>query len=63
MPTVDLVVADTMGLWIDVARPELESLLSRVHGVVMNEEEAASSVKEKKSLQKRMLVSAQKAES
>ena len=31
-----------MGLWIDVARPELESLLSRVHGVVMNEEEAAS---------------------
>ena len=42
MPSVDLAVADTMGLWIDVARPELESLLSRVHGVVMNEEEAAS---------------------
>ena len=42
MPSVDLAVADTMGLWIDVARPELESLLTRVHGVVMNEEEAAS---------------------
>ena len=42
MPSVDLCVADTMGLWIDVARPELESLLARVHGVVMNEEEAAS---------------------
>ena len=42
MPSVALAVADTMGLWIDVARPELESLLSRVHGVVMNEEEAAS---------------------
>ena len=39
MPSVDLAVADTMGLWIDVAT-ELESLLSRVHGVVMNEEEA-----------------------
>ena len=42
MPSVDLAVADTMGLWIDVARPDLEALLGRVHGVVMNEEEAAA---------------------
>ena len=42
MASVELAVADTMGLWIDVARPDLESLLTRVHGVVMNEEEAAS---------------------
>ena len=41
MPSVELAVADTMGLWIDVARPDLESLLAQVHGVVMNEEEAA----------------------
>ena len=35
-----LVVADTMNLWIDTKLGELEQLLRRVHGLVLNEEEA-----------------------
>jgi len=35
-----LVVADTMNLWIDIKRGELEELLRKVHGLVLNEEEA-----------------------
>jgi len=36
----ELVVADTMNLWIDTKLGELEALLRRVHGLVLNEEEA-----------------------
>ncbi|HEX6886106.1 MAG TPA: PfkB family carbohydrate kinase [Planctomycetota bacterium] len=36
----ELVVADTMNLWIDTRRDELEALLGRIHGLVLNEEEA-----------------------
>ncbi len=36
----DLVVADTMNLWIDSKRGDLEGLLRRVHGLVLNDEEA-----------------------
>lgn len=35
-----LVVADTMNLWIDIKLGELEELLRRIHGLVVNEEEA-----------------------
>ena len=34
------VVADTMNLWIDTKLGELEVLLKRIHGLVLNEEEA-----------------------
>lgn len=33
-------VADTMNLWIDVARTELDELLTRVDGLILNDEEA-----------------------
>ena len=35
-----LVVADTMNLWINTARPELEKLLGMIHGLVLNDGEA-----------------------
>jgi cytidine kinase len=35
-----LVVADTMNLWIDIARPALLDLLKRVDGLVLNDGEA-----------------------
>ena len=35
-----LVGADTMNLWIDIARPELETLLRRVPLLIINDEEA-----------------------
>jgi sugar/nucleoside kinase (ribokinase family) len=35
-----LVVADTMNLWIDIKLGDLEQLLRKVHGLVINEEEA-----------------------
>ena len=35
-----LVVADTMNLWIDIKLGDLEQLLGKVHGLVINEEEA-----------------------
>jgi len=37
---VDFVVVDTMDLWIQTARDELLSLLKRVDGLVLNDEEA-----------------------
>lgn len=33
-------VADTMNLWIDIARPDLEALLKRIDGLILNDEEA-----------------------
>ena len=36
----DLVVADTMNLWIDIARPELDALMQRIDGLVINDSEA-----------------------
>ncbi|OUU26252.1 MAG: sugar kinase [Planctomycetia bacterium TMED53] len=33
-------VVDTMDLWIDIARPDLESLLARVDALVLNDEES-----------------------
>ena len=35
-----LVVADTMNLWINTARPELVKLLGMIHGLVLNDGEA-----------------------
>jgi cytidine kinase len=40
LPRRELVVADTMDLWIKVARAELEALLKRVDGLVLNYDEA-----------------------
>ncbi|HEX7009713.1 MAG TPA: PfkB family carbohydrate kinase [Phycisphaeraceae bacterium] len=40
-PRVRLVVADTMDLWIRTARPELEQLLQKLDGLVLNDAEAA----------------------
>jgi len=40
-PNRKLAVADTMDLWINIAHAELMSLLERVDGVVLNDEEAA----------------------
>ena len=34
------VMADTMNLWIDIARDDLEALLRRVDAIVLNDEEA-----------------------
>ena len=39
-PDAKLVVADTMDLWITIAKPELEQLLSKVDGLVLNFDEA-----------------------
>ncbi|MDR2346018.1 MAG: PfkB family carbohydrate kinase [Planctomycetaceae bacterium] len=36
----DLVVADTMDLWINIAREELNNLISRIDGLVLNDSEA-----------------------
>jgi sugar/nucleoside kinase (ribokinase family) len=41
------VLADTRGLWIEVARPDLERLLPRVDLFVLNEDEAVSLTGEK----------------
>lgn len=35
-----LIVADTMNLWIETERPNLLELLSRIHGLVLNDGEA-----------------------
>jgi len=40
LPQAEFVVADTMNLWIDIARPDLLALLKRVDGIVLNDEEA-----------------------
>jgi sugar/nucleoside kinase (ribokinase family) len=39
-PKRRLAVADTMDLWINTARPELEALLKKVDGLVLNYDEA-----------------------
>jgi sugar/nucleoside kinase (ribokinase family) len=39
-PGRQLVVADTMDLWINIARPELDALLKRLDGIVLNDSEA-----------------------
>ncbi len=39
-PGAQLVVADTMDLWINTQRKELEELLQRIDGLVMNDSEA-----------------------
>lgn len=36
----DLVVADTMNLWINIARNDLDALLKRIDGLVLNDSEA-----------------------
>jgi len=36
----DLVVADTMNLWIDIARPDLDTLMKRIDGLIINDSEA-----------------------
>ena len=40
MPGAALCVADTMDLWINVARDELNTLLKRIDGLVLNDSEA-----------------------
>jgi sugar/nucleoside kinase (ribokinase family) len=40
MTAPKLVVADTMNLWIDIARGDLFEVLRRVDGIVLNDEEA-----------------------
>jgi len=36
----EFVVADTMNLWIDIAKDDLHALLKRIDGLVLNDEEA-----------------------
>ena len=36
----DLVVADTMNLWINTTRPDLDTLMKRIDGLVINDSEA-----------------------
>jgi len=36
----NLIVADTMNLWINIARPELDALMKRIDGLVINDSEA-----------------------
>lgn len=40
IPDVQLVVADTMDLWINIQRDELLALLKRLDGIVLNDSEA-----------------------
>ena len=40
VPRPEFVVADTMNLWIDIARDELMALLPRIDGLILNDEEA-----------------------
>ena len=35
-----LVAADTMNLWINIKRPDLEKMLSKIHTIMLNDEEA-----------------------
>lgn len=39
-PDAKFVVADTMDLWINIAREELEALMKRLDGLVLNDSEA-----------------------
>jgi hypothetical protein len=40
LPARKLTVADTMDLWINIAKPDLTALLSKIDGVVLNYDEA-----------------------
>ncbi len=40
LPNAELVVADTMDLWINIARDELLDLFKRIDGLVLNDSEA-----------------------
>jgi sugar/nucleoside kinase (ribokinase family) len=40
LKSVKLAVADTMNLWIQTERQQLEKLLSKIHGLVLNDGEA-----------------------
>lgn len=40
VPRPEFVVADTMNLWIDIARDELMALLPKLDGLILNDEEA-----------------------
>jgi sugar/nucleoside kinase (ribokinase family) len=40
VPGAQLIVADTMNLWINIQRPQLLELLAMIHGLVLNEGEA-----------------------
>src|SRR3954464_14299559 len=40
LKSAKLIVADTMNLWIQTERPELCKLLSKIHGLVLNDGEA-----------------------
>ncbi len=40
VPDAELTVADTMNLWIDIARADLDRLLKRIDGLVLNDSEA-----------------------
>jgi sugar/nucleoside kinase (ribokinase family) len=40
VPDAKLTVADTMDLWINIQRDELEALLKRIDGLVLNDSEA-----------------------
>jgi sugar/nucleoside kinase (ribokinase family) len=40
LPKARLIVADTMDLWINIARAELDVLLTRIDGLVLNYDEA-----------------------
>ena len=39
-PNRTLAVADTMDLWIETARPQLENLIAKIDGLVLNDSEA-----------------------
>jgi sugar/nucleoside kinase (ribokinase family) len=40
LPRAQFVAADTMNLWIDITRPELEAVIRRVNLLVVNDEES-----------------------
>jgi sugar/nucleoside kinase (ribokinase family) len=40
LKSAQLIVADTMNLWIQTEQPELRNLLGRIHGLVLNDGEA-----------------------
>lgn len=40
------IIADTMDLWIEIARPDLDALLPRVHLLILNDSEARAMTKE-----------------
>jgi sugar/nucleoside kinase (ribokinase family) len=46
-----LIVADTMNLWIQTQREELSKLLTRIHGLVLNDGEAKLLTEEKNLIQ------------